>query len=221
MNTLLIISAAIITGTLLGLFIRYQLKKEEEEIASSGWQYKWDNDLSTSRLTIRSSDDNNKIIYDQPASRVPRITFERFLNLYAVNPEKWRIETSEWQKLHNFPIYINKIKTTNTRGKEVTEEVAIHLYRTSPEELKKYYNWVEEKFEKGEGALYENARNESLKQLTDFINEDLKEKRAQTERDLEAIENQMKEQFQKKEKSMPQLTLDPPIGQYISTVQSW
>ena len=41
--------------------------------------------------------------------------------------------------------------------------------------MKKYYNWVEEQFEKGEGALYENARNQSLKQLTEYINEYLTE----------------------------------------------
>lgn len=196
-----------------------KINKAKEE--ASRWEYKWNNDLGTSRLTIRGSGDNNKIIYDQPASKIPRITFERFLNLYAVNPEKWRIETNEWQKQHNFPIYVNKIKTINKRGKEVTEEVAIPLYWTSPEELKKYYNWVEEKFEKGEGALYENARNESLKQLTDYINEDLKEKRAQTEKDLEAIEDQLKEQFKEKKDTVPQLTLNPPTRQYTSTTQNW
>ena len=191
--------------------------KEETE----HWQYKWDSDLSISKLTIRGSGDSDKIIYEQPTSKIPRITFERFLNLYAVNPEKWVIETNEWQRLHNFPIYVNKIKTTNKRGKEVIEEVAIPLYWTSPEELKKYYNWVEEKFEKGEGALYENARNESLKQLTEYINEDLKEKRAQTEKDLAAIENQLKEQFKEKKDTVPQLTLNPPTKQYTFTTQNW
>lgn len=214
----MIIGAPVLIG---GILISQIQKRNEAKDEASRWECKWENDLGVSRFTIRSSGDSDKIIYDQPASKIPRITFERFLNLYAVNPEKWRIETSEWQRLHNFPIYVNKIKTTNKRGKEVTEEVAIPLYWTSPEELKKYYNWVEEKFEKGEGALYENARNESLKQLTEYINEDLKEKRAQTEKDLEAIEGQLKEQLKEKKDTIPQLTLDPPTRQYTSTTQNW
>ena len=218
LSILIAVLAPVLVGGLLISQIQ-KINKAKEEV--SHWKNQWENDLGVSRFTIRSSGDNDKIIYEQPASKIPRITFERFLNLYAVNPEKWRIETSEWQRLHNFPIYVNKIKTTNKRGKEVIEEVAIPLYWTSPEELKKYYNWVEEQFEKGEGALYENARNQSLKQLTEYINEDLKEKRAQTEKDLEAIENQFKEQFKEKEKSMPQLTLDPPTKRYTSTTQNW
>lgn len=217
LSILIAIFAPIIVGGVLITKIQ-KINKVKEEKAN--WQYRWDSDLLISRLTIRSPTDKDKIIYDQSASKIPRITFERFLNLYAVNPEKWLIETSEW-RLHNFPVYINKIKTINKRGKEVTEEVAIPLYWTSPEELKKYYNWVEEKFEKGEGALYENARNDSLRQLTEFINEDLKEKRAQTEKDLEAIEDQLKEQFKEKKETVPQLTLNPPTRQYTSTTQNW
>lgn len=206
---------------LLSLAISQKIKRDKEKSNEENWRYIWNSNLSINKLTIRASDDNDKIIYEQPVSKIPRVTFERFLNLYAVNPEKWLIETNEWAKLHNFPIYVNKIKTTNKRGKEVTEEVAIPLYWTSPEELKKYYNWVETVFEKGEGALFEKARNESLKQLTEYINEDLKEKRVQTEKELEAIENQFKEQFKEKKESMPQLTLDPPTKQYTSTTQNW
>lgn len=213
---------AVLAPVLVGGLLISQIQKiNEAKEETERWERKWDSDVSISKLTIRGSGDSDKIIYEQPTSKIPRITFERFLNLYAVNPEKWVIETNEWQRLHNFPIYVNKIKTTNKRGKEVIEEVAIPLYWTSPEELKKYYNWVEKKFEKGEGALYENARNESLKQLTEYINEDLKEKRAQTEKDLAAIENQLKEQFKEKKDTVPQLTLDPPTKQYTSTTQNW
>lgn len=212
LSILVAVLAPIVVG---GILITKIQKINEAKEEKSNWQYRWDSDLLISRLTIRSPTDKDKIIYDQPASKIPRITFERFLNLYAVNPEKWSIETSEWLRLHNFPVYINKIKTINKRGKEVTEEVAIPLYWTSPEELKKYYNWVEKTFEKGEGALYENARNDSLRQLTEFINEDLKEKRAQTEKELETIENQFKEQFKEKKDTVPQLTLNPP------TTQNW
>ena len=217
-SLLMMIGAPVLIG---GILISQIQKINEAKDEALHWEGKWKNDLGVSRFTIRSSGDNDKIIYDQPASKIPRITFERFLNLYAVNPEKWRIEISEWQRLHNFPIYVNKIKTINKRGKEVTEEIAIPLYWTSPEELKKYYNWVENKFEKGEGALYENARNESLRQLTEYINEDLKEKRAQAEKDLEAIEGQLKEQLKEKKETVPQLTLDPPTKQYTSTTQNW
>lgn len=220
-HILTIIIGIVAPVMLVGLIISKTQKINEAKEETERWERKWESDLSINKLTVRDTSNNDKIIYEQPGSKIPRITFERFLNLYAVAPEKWSIETSEWQRLHNFPIYVNTIKTTNKRGKEVIEKVAIPLYWTSPEELKKYYNWVEEKFEKGEGALYENARNESLKQLTEYINEDLKEKRAQTEKELEAIESQFKEQFKEKKESVPQLTLDPPTRQYTSTTQNW
>ena len=217
-SILMMIGAPVLIG---GLLISQIQKINETKEETSYWQNKYNSDVSLSKLTIYSSSDSTKIIYDQSVAKIPRITFARFLNLYAVNPEKWVIETNEWKKSHNFPIYVNKIKTTNKRGKEVIEEVAIPLYWTNPEELKKYYTWVEEQFEKGEGALYENARNQSLKQLTEYINEDLKEKRAQTEKDLEAIESQLKDQFKEKKDTIPQLTLDPPTKQYTSITQNW
>ena len=216
-----IIIAALAPLLIGGILISQIQKINEAKDEASRWKYKWDNDLERSHVRQNSRYNKDKEIYNTPASKIPRITFERFLNLYAVNPEKWVIETDEWAVNHNFPFYINEIKTTNKRGKEVIEEVAIPLYWVNPEELKKYYNWVEEKFEKGEGAFYENARNKSLKQLTEYINEDLKEKRAQTEKDLAAIENQLKEQFKEKKDTVPQLTLNPPTKQYTSITQNW
>ena len=123
-----------------------------------------------------------------------------------MSPEKWIITTDSYEDAYHFPIYINDIKTIK-KGKENIEEIAIPLYWENPEELKKYYTWIEEQYKKGEGVYFENERNQSLKQLVDYINDDLKIKRAQTEKELAAIEEQFKQQYQKKE-SIPQLTLD-------------
>lgn len=220
MSTLMVLLFTIVPGILFGVAFRQKLKRDDKIMDEENWKFIWNRDI-TRNISQFSRYDKTKEIYHNPASKIPRITFERFLNLYAVTPEKWIIETNEYNMNHNFPFYINEIKTTNKRGKEVIEEVAIPLYWTNPEELKKYYNWVEKTFEKGEGALFEKARNESLRQLTEYINEDLKEKRAQTEKELEAIENQFKEQFKEKKETVPQLTLDPPTKQYTSTTQNW
>lgn len=220
MSTLMILLFTIVPGILFGIAFRQKLKRDDKIMDEENWKFIWNRD-TTRNISQFSRYDKTKEIYHGPASKIPRITFERFLNLYAVTPEKWIIETNEYNMNHNFPFYINEIKTTNKRGKEVIEEVAIPLYWTNPEELKKYYDWVEKTFEKGEGALFEKARNESLRQLTEYINEDLKEKRAQTEKELEAIENQFKEQFKEKKETVPQLTLDPPTKQYTSTTQNW
>ena len=220
-SILTIVVATVISAISLGSLFCWNIKRKNIKDEELKWKIRWDSDLERTHVRQYSKYNKEKEIYNGPASKIPRITFERFLNLYAVNPEKWIIETNEWNVNHNFPFYINEIKTINKRGKEVIEEIAIPLYWTSPEELKRYYNWVEKKFEKGEGALYENARNQSFKQLTEYINEDLKEKRAQTEKELEAIEKQFKEQFKEKKEAIPQLTLDPPTKQYTSTTQNW
>ena len=81
------------------------------------------------------------------------------------------------------------------------------------EDLQKYREWVEEKFSKGEAALYQQARDESMKLLTKFIKEDLEKKRKRAEEEIAELEAQVKkecEQTKEKQKEI-QLTLEPQV----------
>lgn len=130
--------------------------------------------------------------------KVPQISFERFLKLYEVSPEHWLItEEDRYGYDDYFPVYVK-------------HDTQIPLFWETGENLQKYREWVKEKFAKGEAALYQQARDESMKLLTKFIKEDLEKKRKRAEKEMEELEAQIKkecEQAKEKQKEI-QLTLE-------------
>ena len=181
-------------------------KKEQAKQEDQKWKDRWEKDISR-RLVLNNPGTEEFILYDGPAMEAPRISFERFLNLYSVSPEKWIITTNEYATIHNFPFYIHTIKKDN-----IVKQTAIPLYWETPEDLEEYYNWVEEQFEKGDAALYQNARDKSLKQLTQYIQEDLQQKRKEFEEEMKTLEEQTKKDMEKlNEKKNIELTLEPAI----------
>lgn len=144
--------------------------------------------------------------------KVAQVSFERFLKLYEVSPEKWII-TNESNRYAGgaydefFPIY-----------KYEADASEIPLFWETGEDLQKYREWVKEKFVKGEAALYQQARDESMKLLTKFIKEDLERKRKRAEEEIAELEAQVKkecEQTKEKQKEI-QLTLEPQ-----TSAQAW
>jgi len=134
--------------------------------------------------------------------KVVQVSFERFLKLYEVSPEKWIITNESGYGDYDefFPIY-----------KYEADASEIPLFWETGEDLQKYREWVKEKFAKGEAALYQQARDESMKLLTKFIKEDLERKRKRAEEEIAELEAQVKkecEQTKEKQKEI-QLTLEP------------
>jgi hypothetical protein len=145
--------------------------------------------------------------------KVAQVSFERFLKLYEVSPEKWII-TNESNRYTGsaydefFPIY-----------KYEADASEIPLFWETGEDLQKYREWVKEKFVKGEAALYQQARDESMKLLTKFIKEDLEKKRKRAEEEIAELEAQVKkecEQAKEKQKEI-QLTLEPQTSAPVWT----
>lgn len=134
--------------------------------------------------------------------KVVQVSFERFLKLYEVSPEKWEITNESGYGDYDefFPIYKYEAGASE-----------IPLFWETGEDLQKYREWVKEKFAKGEAALYQQARDESMKLLTKFIKEDLERKRRRAEEEIAELEAQVKkecEQTKEKQKEI-QLTLEP------------
>jgi hypothetical protein len=139
--------------------------------------------------------------------KVPQISFERFLKLYEVSPEHWLItEEDHYGYDDYFPVYVKY-------------DTQIPLFWETGEDLQKYREWVEEKFSKGEAALYQQVRDESMKLLTKFIKEDLEKKRKRAEEEIAELEAQVKkecEQTKEKQKEI-QLTLEPQTSAPVWT----
>lgn len=131
--------------------------------------------------------------------KVTQVSFERFLALYEISPEKWVIKDNPCSYDQYFPVYVKE-----------SYDVEIPLFWETWEDLQKYKEWVQEKFSKGEAALYQQARDENLKLLTKFIKEDLEKKRKRVEKEIAELEAQVKkecEQAKEKQKKI-QLTLE-------------
>lgn len=161
------------------------------------WDTKRENILSKSVLIHHIYTDIKKI---------PQVSFERFLKLYEVSPEKWIITDDNYSNEIYFPIYVQ-------------DDVEIPLFWETGEDLQKYREWVKEKFIKGEAALYQQARDESMKLLTKFIKEDLERKRKRAEEEIAELEAQVKkecEQTKEKQKEI-QLTLEPQTSAPVWT----
>ena len=131
--------------------------------------------------------------------KVAQVSFERFLTLYEISPEKWIIEDYSFSYDQYFPVYI-----------EESCDVEIPLFWETWEDLQKYKEWVQEKFSKGEAALYQQTRDENLKLLTKFIKEDLEKKHKRAEEEIAELEAQVKEKCEqtKERQKEIQLTLE-------------
>lgn len=172
---------------------KWLTKKQNKKI----WNTKRENILSKSVLIHHIYTDIKKI---------PQVSFERFLKLYEVSPEKWIITNDNYSNEIYFPIYVQ-------------DDVKIPLFWETGEDLQKYREWVKEKFSKGEAALYQQARDESMRLLTKFIKEDLEKKRKRAEEEIAELEAQVKkecEQTKEKQKEI-QLTLEPQTSAPIWT----
>ena len=139
--------------------------------------------------------------------KVPQVSFERFLKLYEVSPENWLITEEDTHGYDDyFPVYVKY-------------DTQIPLFWETGEDFQKYREWVKEKFSKGEAALYQQARDESMKLLTKFIKEDLERKRKRAEEEIAELEAQVKkecEQTKEKQKEI-QLTLEPQTSAPVWT----
>ena len=139
--------------------------------------------------------------------KIPQVSFERFLKLYEVSPEHWSIiEDDSYGYDDFFPVYVKY-------------DTEIPLFWETSEDLQKYREWVKEKFSKGEAALYQQARDESMKLLTKFVKEDLERKRKRAEEEIAELEAQVKkecEQTKERQKEI-QLTLEPQTSAPVWT----
>ena len=179
-------------GIYIGLWL---FRKISKWLTKEQNKKKWNNiRKNLLKISARINDNYTDI------KKVSQVSFERFLKLYEVSPEKWIITEDSYGYTEYFPIYVQ-------------DDVEIPLFWETGEDLQKYREWVKEKFAKGEAALYQQARDESMKLLTKFIKEDLERKRKRAEEEIAELEAQVKrecEQTKERQKEI-QLTLEPLV----------
>lgn len=164
-----------------GRFIADHWQNTEEK---NRWEARYQT-IKNNRITIKDN------VYSSPfteqINNLPQMTFERFINLYSVSPEKWKIDPINRNSYYDanwaIPYYMT-----------IENDMPIYypIYWTNGEEMSKYYEWLEKVYLKGDSALNLQIRADYLKGLTEHIQNDLKANRRQAEAELEALEAQFK-----------------------------
>lgn len=121
--------------------------------------------------------------YAQRILDMPQLTFARWLIFYNNKPTCWHIVLDEGAVFADVPYYVKTIKKDNKKEKLLF----IPTFWTDAEEMQKYRTWVETKYERGQAEEYTQAQAENLKKLTQYINEDIQEKRAATQEELQKL----------------------------------
>lgn len=145
---------------------------------------------------------NNGVLLRYKEARIksedcPRLSFERFLTFYAIQPEKWHINTNKYNDEYYFPVYEN-------------HDEIIFIYWDTPEDLRKYREWLDKVYNEGESALNAQERDRQMKKLAECMEKDLRAKREQTEKELAVIEEQFKKERAASTNKPIELTLDFP-----------
>ena len=99
--------------------------------------------------------DEAKKIHSQDVITMPQLTFDRWLVLYNNKPECWTIQTNEKLSWCNIPYYtkVTEHKYENKVKKDIS---IIPIFWKSPEEMKKYRDWVEKEYEFGNAQIFDN-----------------------------------------------------------------
>lgn len=167
--------------TIGGVYLSDHWKDTEEK---NRWEARYQT-IKNNRITIK--DNVHSSPFTEQINNLPQMTFERFINLYSVSPEKWKIDPINRNSYYDanwaIPYYM-----------AVENDIPIYypIYWTNGEEMSKYYDWLEKVYLKGDSALNLQIREDYLKDLTEHIQKDLEEKRKQTEAELAALEDQFK-----------------------------
>lgn len=149
-----------------------ETKEEKEKIKNEYKTYLsngvWCSISSSMANSLAFPEDRTQRIVD-----MPRLTFERWLTFYNLNPENWVIQ---------------KIKTTDipyyAKLNEDKKWIVLPIFWSSPEEMGKYRDWVKNVYQYGDARIYQQKQEENYKKLVELVENDIKEKQDKVQQDL-------------------------------------
>lgn len=110
---------------------------------------------------------------------IPQLSFEQWLIFYKSAPEHWKLNFNEWDnKYCVFPNY--------QKGK-----IDIDIFWETPQDLDKFFKWQENEYRAGNAAIFEQKRAERLSKLTKALQEDMKQKHEQAQKEIAELEKQI------------------------------
>ena len=134
---------------------------------------------------------------------MPRLTFERWLTFYNLNPENWFIQTTDNIYSSNYtdiPYY--------AKLNEDKKWIVLPVFWSSPEEMGKYRDWLENEYQRGDARIYQQRQEESYKRLIDLVENDIKERQNKVQQDLLNMRKELLAIKKEEEKSVTLSQLD-------------
>ena len=214
MGILIPIIVGVIGGIATALIRHYvQKHNEEEDLAPFKRQY---NEL------MRNGDVSGPVVwspyYSFESSKIgsdmaekamkqrvldmPQLTFDRWLTFYNNKPEAWVIQKEQQRVFANIPYYEKTTQHEDKKGKIRDFTVFLPVFWESPEEMKKYRDWVENEYQRGNAAIFEQQRDKNMKLFVDQMQEDVAARRAQAQAEIDKLREQTKQVLQKPKKEL-------------------
>lgn len=134
---------------------------------------------------------------------MPRLTFERWLTFYNLNPENWFIQATNNIYSSNYtdiPYY--------AKLNEDKKWIVLPVFWSSPEEMGKYRDWLENEYQRGDARIYQQRQEESYKRLVDLVENDIKERQNKVQQDLLNMRKELLAIKKEEEKSVTFFQLD-------------
>ena len=133
---------------------------------------------------------------------MPQLTFDRWLTFYNNKPEAWVIQKEQQRIFANIPYYEKTTQHEDKKGKMRDFTVFLPVFWESPEEMKKYRDWVENEYQRGNAAVFEQQRDKNMKLFVDQMQEDVQARRAQAQAEIDKLREQTRQVLQKQKKEL-------------------
>ena len=138
---------------------------------------------------------------------MPRLTFERWLTFYNLNPENWFIQITNDVYSSNYrdiPYY--------AKLNENKKWIVLPIFWSSPEEMGKYCDWLENEYKCGNARIHQQKQEENYKKLVEIVENDIKERQAQVQQDLLKMREELIAIDKEKSKERPTIKLQLSNG---------
>ena len=201
----LIISLILLVGSIFavaqisGLLDKLVDKKEQKKALENSYKVYLSNEYGY-RIWHPISSIANKLAFPADKTQrivdMPRLTFERWLTFYNLNPENWFIQTTNdvYSSYYSDIPYYAKLN-------EDKKWIVLPIFWSSPEEMSKYRDWLENEYQRGDACIYQQKQEENYKKLVELVENDIKERQNKVQQDLLKMREELLNI--KKEKTVP------------------
>ena len=162
-------------------------KREAEERANNEYKSLY-NKILQSRYSDAKADIEGEV------KELPQVTFERWLSFYNASPAHWDMnkfytKASNIPDAYNYllPTYYKTVYHPGVNKKPTSKTIGIPVFWSSPEEMRKFNEWVKNEYNSGNAAGYARKRDENLEQLASYLQDDIEERRQQIQKDYAKI----------------------------------